>query len=138
MSLRARNLAALWTNYSNVGARLAVVVGCVSTRAEARLYEQAVPTATISWCQLRVNDAELIRRIVSRRDGGSWAQPGDPLRDRSEDELFAVASKAIAAGSLIDRNGIGVRVDVDDLDVASAAEHVLKLLWPTRVSTNSD
>jgi adenylylsulfate kinase-like enzyme len=130
-TLQAQNLAALWKNYSNVEARLAVVVGCVATRAEARRYEEALPNTTITWCQLRVDDAELTRRILSRREGGSWAQPGDPLRDRTEAELMAVADQAIATASLLAQNSIGLDVDVDGLDVPNAANHLLRFArWP--------
>ncbi len=136
-SLQAQNLAALWSNYSNVGARLAVVVGCVTTRAEARRYEQALPFTKITWCQLRVNDVELTRRILSRREGGSWAQPGDPLRDQPEAELLAVANKALTTASLLDQNSIGLRVDVDGLDVPNAADHLLRFArWPVEKPDN--
>ena len=107
-SLRARNLAALWSNFHDVGARLAVVVGRVFTRSEALLYEQALPSTRLSWCRLHVGDAELTRRILSRSEGGSWPQPGDPLRDRPQDELLAVADRAIAAGHLLDQHNIGL------------------------------
>jgi adenylylsulfate kinase-like enzyme len=130
-SLRARNLAALWSNFYDVGARLAVVVGPVFTRAEADVYEQALPRMRLSWCRLHVGDAELTRRILSRREGGSWAQPGDPLRDRPQDELLAVADRAIAAGHLLDQYNIGLRVDVDRLDVDDAAVTLFRLArWP--------
>jgi adenylylsulfate kinase-like enzyme len=130
-SLRARNLAAVWSNFHDVGARLAVVVGRVFTRSEALLYEQALPSARLSWCRLHVGDAELTRRILSRREGGSWPQPGDPLRDRPHDELLAEADRAIAAGHLLDQNNIGLPIDVDRLDVDDAAVTLLRLArWP--------
>ena len=130
-SLRARNLAALWSNFHDVGARLAVVVGRVFTRSEALLYEQALPSTRLSWCRLHVGDAELTRRILSRSEGGSWPQPGDPLRDRPQDELLAVADRAIAAGHLLDQHNIGLPIDVDCLDVEDAAVTLLRLArWP--------
>lgn len=80
---------------------------------------------------MRVGDAELTRRILSRGDGGSWSQPGDPLRDRPEDELLAVADRAIAAGHLLDQHSIGLPIDVDGLDVEDAAMTLLRLArWP--------
>jgi adenylylsulfate kinase-like enzyme len=131
-SLRAGNLAALWSNFHDVGARLAVVVGRVFTRSEALLYEQALPGTRLSWCRLHVGDAELRRRILSRSEGGSWQQPGDPLRDRPRDELLAVADRAITAGHLLDQHNIGVPLDVDGLDVEDAAMALLRLArWPT-------
>jgi adenylylsulfate kinase-like enzyme len=136
-SLRSRNLAAMWSNFIDVGARLAVVVGCVSTRAEARLYEQALPNTRVSWCQLRIGAAELTRRVLSRGHGGSWAEPGDPLLDQPEEELLTVADRAIAASSLLDQHGIGLPVDVDALDVEDAAAKLLTLArWPTMKPTD--
>jgi hypothetical protein len=130
-SLRARNLAALWSNFYDVGARLAVVVGRVFTRSEALLYELSLPSARLSWCRLHVGDAELTRRILSRGEGGSWPQPGDPLRDRPHAELLAEADRAIAAGHLLDRHNIGLPIDVDRLDVDDAAVTLLRLArWP--------
>ena len=130
-SLRARNLAALWSNFHDVGARLAVVVGRVFTRSEALLYEQALPRTRLSWCQLHVGDAELTRRILSRSEGGSWSQPGDPLRDRPQHELLAVADRAIAAGHLLDQHNIGLPIGVDCLDIEDAAVTLLRLArWP--------
>ena len=131
--LRARNLAALWSNFHDVGARLAVVVGRVFTRSEAHLYEQALPNTRMSWCRLHAGDAELTRRILSRSDGGSWLQPGDPLRDRPRDELLAVADRAIGAGHLLDQHTIGLPVDVDCLDVEDAAVTLLRVArWPAK------
>jgi hypothetical protein len=130
-SLRARNLAALWSNFHDVGARLAIVTGRVFTPSEALLYQLALPGARLSWRQLRVGDAELTRRILSRREGGSWSEPGDPLRDRPNDELLAVADRAIAVGHLLDRHNIGLPIDVDGLDVEDAAVTLLRLArWP--------
>jgi adenylylsulfate kinase-like enzyme len=137
-SLRARNLAALWSNFHDVGARLAVVVGRVFTRSEALLYEEALASTRLTWCQLRVGDAELTRRILSRREGGSWPQPGDPLRDRPQDELLAIADGAIAAGHRLDEHNIGLPIDVDRLEVEDAAATLLRLArWPAGEPTET-
>jgi adenylylsulfate kinase-like enzyme len=129
--LRARHLAALWGNFHAAGARLAVVVGPVSTPAEARLYEQALPMSTFTWCRLHVSDDELTRRILSRQDGGGWHQPGDPLRDQPRDTLLRVADRAIADARYLERHGVGLRIDVDDLAADDAADTVLELTsWP--------
>jgi hypothetical protein len=121
-ALKARNLAALWANFHDAGAGRAIVVGRVATRAEARLYEQALPRASWSWRRLRVGEAELTRRILSRGDGGAWAEPGDPLKGRSRDELLAVAGGALTEGRLHD---VGLPVDVDGLDIPAAAAALL-------------
>jgi adenylylsulfate kinase-like enzyme len=125
--LRARNLAALWDTFHGAGARQAVVTGPVSTTTEARLYEQALPASLFTWCRLRVNDEELTRRILSRRDGGGWAQPGDPLRGRPVEELLRVADRAIADARSLEGHDLGLRIDIDDLAVDDAADTVLRL-----------
>jgi adenylylsulfate kinase-like enzyme len=130
-ALRARNLSALWDNFHDAGARLAVVVGPVATTTEARLYEGALPMTAFTWCRLHVRDEELTRRILSRQAGGSWSQPGDPLRDQPVEELLRVADRAIADAQSLDRHGPGRRIDVDDLAVGDAAATVLEATgWP--------
>jgi adenylylsulfate kinase-like enzyme len=125
--LRARNLAALWRNFYDAGARLAIVTGPAPTRSEALQYERRLPGARFTWRQLQVADAELIQRILSRANGGSWSEPGDPLRGKSEPELREVARRAIVAG----QDQHGVRVDVGGLDVEAAAAHLLATArWP--------
>jgi adenylylsulfate kinase-like enzyme len=129
--LRARNLAALWDNFHEAGARLAVVVGPVSTAADARQYEQALRAVSLTWCRLHVGDEELTRRILSRQDGGSWSQPGDPLRDRPLEELVRRADAAVADARSLDRHDVGRRVDVDGLSVDDAADRLLEVArWP--------
>jgi hypothetical protein len=131
-SLRARNLAALWRNFHDVGARLAIVVGGVSQRSDVRQYEKALPNTRLSWCQLEVGEAELTKRILSRSDGGSWSEPGDGLRDRPRDELLEIADRAIAAGRRVSRRHIGLHIDVDGLGVEDAAVTLLRLArWPS-------
>ena len=125
-ALRARNLAALWDNFHAAGARRAVVVGPVSTPAEALRYERALPLSRITWCRLHVNDEELTRRILTRQDGGGWAQPGDPLRDQPREQLLRVAGRAIADAASLERHDVGLRIDVADLTVDNAAGAVLK------------
>ena len=129
--LRARNLAALWDNFHEAGARQAVVTGPVSTAAEARRYEEALPMARFTWCRLHVNDQELTRRILSRRDGGGWAQPGDPLRGQPVEELLRVADRAIADARSLERHDVGRRIDIDDMGIDDAVETVLGIThWP--------
>lgn len=130
--LRARNLAALWANFGSVGAHGVVVVGPIATRSEAVVYEQALPTATFTWCRLHANRAELARRILSRREGGSWSQPGDPLRGKPIKDLFEVTNRVVAEAQILERQGPGLRIDVDGLTVEEAADAVLsRAAWPT-------
>ncbi len=130
--LRARNLAALWANFLSVGAQALVVVGPIATRSEAMVYEQALPTATCTWCRLHANRGELARRILSRREGGSWPQPGDPLSGQPIKDLLEVTNRVVADAQILERQGPGLRIEVDDLAVEEAADAVLtRAAWPT-------
>ena len=123
--LRARNLAALWRNFHAVGAKALVVVGPVATVSDTLLYEESLPTVEFTWCRLHANEPELTRRIVSRREGGSWPQPGDPLRERPTEELLEVAKLAVADAQRLEGQGLGLRFDVEGLTVEGAAEGIL-------------
>jgi adenylylsulfate kinase-like enzyme len=125
--LRARNLAALWRNFHGAGARVAVVVGPVAMRSNALYYEQALPRATFTWCRLHASGEELTRRILSRSNGGSWPQPGDPLRDQPSEQLLKVANRAIAHSQILERYDLGLRIELDGLSIDEAADTILKL-----------
>lgn len=129
--LRAKNLAALWDEFSTAGAELAVVVGPLGSQAEARVYADDLPNVGFTWCTLHADEPELTRRILSRGRGGSWPQPGDPLRGRPTSTLLAAAAEATARAPT-PRTGVpGPRVDVSDLGVAEAAGAVLAVTnWP--------
>jgi adenylylsulfate kinase-like enzyme len=130
--LRARNVAALWATFRSVGARALVAVGPIATRSEAMVYERALPTATFTWCRLHANRAELARRILSRGEGGSWAQPGDPLSGRPIEDLLEVTDRVVADAQILERQGHGLRIEVDDLAIEEAADAVLtRAAWPT-------
>jgi adenylylsulfate kinase-like enzyme len=130
--LRARNLAALWANFASVGAQALVVVGPIATRSEAMVHEQALPTATFTWCRLHANRGELARRILSRREDGSWTQPGDPLSGQPIKDLLEVTDRVVADARILERQGPGLRIEVDDLAVEEAADAVLtRAAWPT-------
>jgi adenylylsulfate kinase-like enzyme len=130
--LRARNLAALWSNVGSVGSRALVVVGPIASRSEAMVYEQALPTTTFTWCRLHANHAELVRRILSRCEGGSWPQPGDPLSGHPIKDLLEVADRAVADAHVLERQGPGQRIDVTGLAVDEAADTILRRTgWPT-------
>jgi hypothetical protein len=130
--LRARNVAALWANFLSVGAQALVVVGSIATRSEAMVYEQALPTATFTWCRLHANRGELARRILSRREGGSWPQPGDPLSGQPIKDLLEVTNRVVADAQILERQGPGLRIEVDDMAVEEAADAVLtRAAWPT-------
>ena len=107
-------------------------VGPVATRSSELFYERALPRATFTWCWLHASGEELTRRILSRSNGGSWAQPGDPLRDQPSEELLQVANRAIADSQILERHDLGLRIDLDGLAIDEAADTILKLAaWPT-------
>jgi hypothetical protein len=121
--LRARNLAAVWSNCRQVGAEALVVVGPI-TEDDVRHYKGALPNSTFTWCGLGASPDELTRRILSRQAGGSWPQPGDPLRGRSKAELLGVAERTVQDGIALVGPG-SVCIDTDRLSVAEAAGAVL-------------
>lgn len=133
--LRARNLSSVWANHHSVGAEALVVVGPVDRPEQQKFYEQMLPKVRFTWCRLDASADELARRLLSRRGGGSWPQPGDPLKDRSQEELLAVAERAIAHASVLERRGVGVGVAVDGLSPDAAAAKLLdRVGWPPRTT----
>jgi predicted ABC-type ATPase len=115
--LRAANLAAIWQNYHAAGARYLVVTGAVSSDAEVKIYRDALPAATVTLCCLRAGRAELARRVISRREGGSWPEPGDPLRGQPAEFLADVALRAAAEAGALD----GLQIDTDGCTAAESA-----------------
>jgi hypothetical protein len=55
-----------------------------------------------------------MRRIMTRGVGGSWPQPGDPLRGRPTSYLSRVAEQAAADAHALDRTPFdALRIDTD-------------------------
>jgi adenylylsulfate kinase-like enzyme len=131
-NLRAANLAAVWANHQAAGAQALVVVGPVNA-AEMSVYRDALSAASLSWCRLAVSRTELTERVLSRRTGGSWAQPGDPLKGKSRTYLMGVAAKAADTADQLDALASGLRVDVDGLPPDAAATLILdRTFWSAR------
>jgi predicted ABC-type ATPase len=123
--LKAGNLAAMWRTYQSAGATRLIATGPVESEAALQAYIQALPAASVSMCRLHAGPAELARRIMSRGEGGSWPQPGDPLRGQPAEYLRRVADQAIADADALDRAGIGTfRVDTDGRTVAESVEAI--------------
>jgi hypothetical protein len=120
--LKAANLAAMWRTYHAAGARHLIATGPTGSEAEIQAYVCALPAARVTVCRLHAGDAELTRRIMSRGEGGSWPQPGDPLRGQPDGYLRHVAGQAIASADALERAGVGsVRIDTDRRTVAESA-----------------
>ncbi|WP_274918578.1 AAA family ATPase [Streptomyces sp. WZ-12] len=124
--LKAHNVAAVWGTYRAAGAQCLIMSGPVEDEAAAAVYADALGNAELAICRLHAGPEELTRRVMSRADGGSWDQPGDPLRGRSEAELLRVADRAVASAATLDATGVGgVRVATDGRTAAEVAEAVL-------------
>lgn len=138
--LKARNLAAIWQTYHAAGARHLIATGRVADEAAFQVYVGAMPAATITLCRLHAGPAELTRRILSRGNGGSWPQPGDPLRGRQADYLHAVAEQAIADAEGLERAHVGtLRINTDGRTIAEAASLIAGMTeWPGMAADPAD
>lgn len=120
--LKAGNLAAIWRTYHAAGATHLVTTGPIENQATLRTY-LAAPAAAVTACRLRAGLAELRRRIVTRGEGGSWAQPGDPLRGKPTGYLSQVAEQAAADAQALDRIYLdAIRIDTDGYTADEAAD----------------
>lgn len=129
--LKARNLAAVWRTYRDAGAQALVVVSPVRSETEVKVYAEALSEANITWCRLHAGRDQLTERILMRREGGSWHQPGDPLRGQPISELLTIAGAAIADAEALERSAIGFRVDTDGRTVEEVADAILaETRWP--------
>ena len=121
--LKAANLAALWRTYHAAGARHLVITGPVDNQAALQTYLAALPSAELTACRLHAGPAELKRRIMTRGGGGSWPQPGDPLRGQPASYLSQVAEQAAADNQALDRAHLdAIRIDTDGRTAAEAAD----------------
>ena len=122
----AGSVAGLWRNFRREGARSLVMVGPAEDAAAVAEYAGALPAATLTVCRLHAGRAELAERILGRRGGGSWPEPGDPLAGRPVPHLLRVADQAAADAERLERAALGdVRVDTTGLTVERAADLVL-------------
>ena len=133
--LKARNLAAVWENYRSAGAEALVVAGPVHDADVASAYETVLPRASFAWFRLHAGPSELARRIGTRQEGGSWPQPGDPVRGASPDQLHQAVADATAQAVELDRVGTGTRVNTDRLSVEESADVILRLVEMTAGET---
>jgi hypothetical protein len=135
--LKAGNLAAMWRTYHAAGARHLVATGPIDNEEILRAYVEAVPAATVTVCRLDAGPAELTRRVISRGMGGSWPEPGDPLRGQTSAYLNRVADQAIASAEALERQGLGtVIINTGGLTVAQSADAIAAALtWPNLGTT---
>jgi broad-specificity NMP kinase len=130
--LKASNLAAMWRTFHDAGARYLVATGRIESEPALRAYVGALPATTVTVCRLHAGPAELTRRIMSRGDGGSWPEPGDPLRGRTAQYLRRAADQAITSADALERQGLGtMRINTDGLTAAQSADAVMAAVsWP--------
>jgi hypothetical protein len=130
--LKAGNLAAMWLTYHAAGARHLIATGPVESDAVLQTYTSALPAASVTVCRLHAGAADLTRRIMSRGGGGSWPQPGDPLRGQSGRYLRGLAEQAIADGNALERAEVGtVRFDTDGRTVMEIVDLIAAAVnWP--------
>jgi adenylylsulfate kinase-like enzyme len=127
--LKARNLAAMWRTFHAVGAGHLVATGLVPSEAVRQGYSDALSAATVTTCRLHAGPAELHARIMSRATGGSWPQPGDPLRGQSAEYLSGVADRAVADARALERARVGdIRIDTDGRTVTEAVDLIATAL----------
>jgi hypothetical protein len=99
-----------------------VLSGPVENQAALRAYAEALPAAALTACRLHAGPAELRRRIMTRGEGGSWPQPGDPLRGQPPSYLSQVAEQATADARALDHTPLdALRVDTTGRSAAEAA-----------------
>lgn len=130
--LKAANLAAMWRTYHAAGATHLIATGPIESEPALQTYLQAFPAATVTVCRLHAGPVDLTQRIMSRGDGGSWPQPGDPLRGQPAEYLLRVADEAIAQDNVLERAGLAAaRVDTGGRSVAEAADLIAGVItWP--------
>ena len=131
--LKARNAAALWRVYREVGVQDLVLVGAAESRRVVDGYTAGLEAASVTICRLRAGADALRRRIMLRGAGeGSWPEPGDPLKGRSTAWLARVAEEAAAESEALDRAGTGgLSIATDDLTAGETAAAVASAAgWP--------
>jgi hypothetical protein len=130
--LKAQNLAGIWRTYHAAGARHLVMTGPIENRAVLHAYVAALPSAVVTTCRLHAGPAGLRRRIMTRGEGGSWPQPGDPLRGQPASYLSRVAEQAAADAQALDRTPLdALRIDTDGHTAGEAADLTASAAgWP--------
>jgi broad-specificity NMP kinase len=130
--MRATILADMWRTFRAAGAECLTVVGPAGDATAIAEYARVLPAATITVCRLHAGPEELARRIVLRGRGGSWSQPGDPLKGQPGEFLAAVAEQAAADDAALERGSVGdLRVCTTERTVEEVADAIVAATgWP--------
>jgi RecA/RadA recombinase len=111
--LKARNLAAIWRNYHAAGATHLIATGPIDNAQALQAYAAEIPAA-LTLCRLRAGRDELTTRILSRGAGGSWPQPGDPLRGQPTRVLLESSARAAEQAAALAKSQLGgLLIDTD-------------------------
>jgi hypothetical protein len=121
--LRSRNVAALWPNFLEAGARAMIVSGILETPDGVRLFTEAVPGASVTIVRLRATSETLQERIFRRGQGGGPQIPGDQeLHGATTERLLTLWEDSVATTEALERNRIGdVCIDTDGHSVREVA-----------------
>ncbi len=103
IQLGLRNLAAVWTNYRDAGARRLILADVVESRAEVAGYRAAVPGARVVVVRLRAPVPVLVRRLEGRETGASldW-------HCRRAAELAEQMEASAVEDILVDTEGVSI------------------------------
>ncbi len=123
--LKARNAGALWRTYRGAGVQDLVLVGPAESWCTVEEYTARLEATRFTLCRLHAGAEALTNRIMLRREGGSWAEPGDRLKGQSAAWLARIAEKAAAESDALDGAGIGgLRIETDGLTAGETARAV--------------
>jgi hypothetical protein len=129
---RACRLADM-ADLSHRGSPGLVMVGPVDDEATVTMFAEALPAATITLCRLHAGRDQLTKRIMQRGQGGSWSQPGYPLKDQSPTHLLRIADQAVLEADALESAAIGMRIDTNTRTAEQTADLILAHSgWPHR------
>jgi len=125
--LKAANLAAVWADFHEHGARRLVVVGPVEQHSQISLYTEALSSATTMLYRLHAGPDQLGERVRRRGQGGGPPIAGDELRGRPAAVLAQAHQASSTQAVALERAGIGdVRIDTDGRSVEDVAREIAR------------
>lgn len=131
--VKARNLATMWRNFHDSGAKGLVVVGSVDDNETVAAYRAALPGVELTVCRLNAGPNRLRERIRRRADGSGPRLAGDDLVGKPVAFLDRVAERSAAKARDLRKSDVGdLVVDTDDRsadEVARVVEAMVELDW---------
>lgn len=119
--VRARIVASMWQTYRAAGASTLVLTGPLES--DPAPYAGLLPPITLY--RLHASRDRLAARITARTAGEGWEQPGDPIRGQPPAAVDHIIDRAATEADLLERAGLGRRVDTDHLTPDHVADLVL-------------